>query len=442
MMDSICAKDFNQTILFTEMDLQEVFETRKNDARWNTSYPLKPEDWAKYRTSVPLSFADEHVLSFYIHIPFCRHLCAFCEYSRMLCPNEDLQHQYLTVVKEDIDNFIAAHPGITLNGFDIGGGTPTALSDDNFAYLMQIYSDAIRRLHLSKDFEPSIEGTFATVNETKARLIAEAGIKRMSFGIQSTCKNVLTQNHRPGVNIETLKQTMQMLYRAGINKINLDLMYGLKGQSIDTLKYDIQTIAALNPEQVTLYELRTNMTGEENHWDKEALFNGYSYLYQQLIFLGYKARFGQNTFSKDATDQGVSSYLRHRMIDGTAYKGFGLSAQSMSRDGVAYNIGKNSANLKSLINNTTYGEEYTYHLPPLELAAKYIAIAAYHGSFSLTHLSELLGVDATTYYHQQLSFCKANGLLTTAGDVVTCTPQGFKYYGAVFSLFHTYRKYY
>jgi oxygen-independent coproporphyrinogen-3 oxidase len=124
------------------------------------------------------------------------------------------------------------------------------------------------------------------------------------------------------------------------------------------------------------------------------------------------------------------------MIDGTPYKGFGLSAQSMSRDGVAYNIGKNSANLKSLINNKTYGEEYTYHLPPSELAAKYIAIAAYHGSFSLTHLSELLGVDATTYYHQQLLFCKANGLLTTAGDVVTCTPQGFKYYGAVFSLFY------
>jgi oxygen-independent coproporphyrinogen-3 oxidase len=213
-------------------------------------------------------------------------------------------------------------------------------------------------------------------------------------------------------------------------------MYGLKGQSIDTLQFDIQTIAALNPEQVTLYELRTNMTGEENHWDKDALFNGYSYLYQQLISLGYTARFGQNTFSKDEADRGVSSYLRHRMIDGTAYKGFGLSAQSMSREGVAYNIGKNSAAMKSLINNTTYGEEYTYHLQSSELAAKYIAIAAYHGSFSLTRLTELLGVDATSYYHQQLSFCQANDLLTITGDVVTCTPKGFKYYGAVFSLFY------
>jgi hypothetical protein len=92
--------------------------------------------------------------------------------------------------------------------------------------------------------------------------------------------------------------------------------------------------------------------------------------------------------------------------------------------------------MKSLINNTTYGEEYTYHLQSSELAAKYIAIAAYHGSFSLTRLTELLGVDATSYYHQQLSFCQANDLLTITGDVVTCTPKGFKYYGAVFSLFY------
>jgi oxygen-independent coproporphyrinogen-3 oxidase len=90
-----------------------------------------------------------------------------------------------------------------------------------------------------------------------------------------------------------------------------------------------------------------------------------------------------------------------------------------------------------LINNTTYGEEYTYHLPPLELASKYIAIAAYHGSFSLDRLSKLLGVDAEDYYQPQLLFCLEHDLLTIDGNSVTCTCKGFKYYGAVFSLFYT-----
>jgi oxygen-independent coproporphyrinogen-3 oxidase len=418
------------------MDLQEVFDKRKNEARWNTSYPLTPGDWARYRTDAPLSFADERTLSFYIHIPFCRHLCSFCEYSRMLCPDEALQHQYLSIVKNDIENFIDKHPDITLCGFDIGGGTPTVLSDNNFDFLMQIYKGAINRLHLSADFEPSIEGTFATINETKAKHIREVGIRRISFGIQSTCSNVLKKNHRPAVQIDHITQTMQMLHGCGIEKVNLDLMYGLKGQTMDTLEMDIQTIATLNPEQVTLYELRTNMTGEENHWNKDALFNGYSYLHQRLTSLGYKARFGQNTFSKDETDQGVSSYLRHRMIDGTAYKGFGLSAQSLSHEGIAYNVGKNTTALKQLIYRDSYSEEYTYHLPSSELASKYIAIAAYHGSFSLNRLSYLLGIDARTYYDRQLSFCLKHGLLAITGDVVSCTHIGFKHYGAVFSLFY------
>jgi oxygen-independent coproporphyrinogen-3 oxidase len=354
----------------------------------------------------------------------------------MLRPDEALQHQYLSVVKNDIHCFVEKHPGITLCGFDIGGGTPTALSDNNFGFLVQIYQDAISRLHLSADFEPSIEGTFDTINETKAKQMSGVGIRRISFGIQSTCSSVLRKNHRPAVRIDHLAQTMRMLHGYGIEKINLDLMYGLEGQTIDTLAMDIQTIATLNPEQVTLYELRTNMTGEENHWSKDALFNGYSYLYQQLTSLGYKAGFGQNTFSKDDTDQGVSSYLRHRMIDGASYKGFGLSAQSLSREGVAYNVGKNSVVLKSLIHKDAYDEEYTYHLPPSELASKYIAIAAYHGSFSLHCLSGLLGVDARIYYDRPLSYCLENGLLSIVGDIVSCTRKGFKHYGAVFSLFY------
>jgi oxygen-independent coproporphyrinogen-3 oxidase len=355
----------------------------------------------------------------------------------MLCPDEAMQRRYLTVLQNDIARFIATHPGITLNGFDIGGGTPTALSDDNFAYLMHIYKTVIGSVPTSKDFEPSIEGTFATINEQKAKLVGESGIRRMSFGIQSSSTNVLKHNHRPAEKVRSMAQKMQMLHEHGIDKINLDLMYGLREQTLDTLQYDIQTIALLNPEQVTLYELRTNTTGEETHWDKDSLYQGYEYLHQQLTSLGYKAGFGQNTFSKSNTDQGVSSYLRHRMIHGTPYKGFGLSAQSMSSEGVAYNIGKNSSWLRTMIDRESYDEEYTYRLPESELAAKYIAIAAYHGAFSLDRLSEILGTDAERYYSRQLKFCKDSGLVTVDGNIVRCTREGFRYYGALFSLFYS-----
>jgi oxygen-independent coproporphyrinogen-3 oxidase len=354
----------------------------------------------------------------------------------MLCPDEEAQHLYLTTVAHDIHRFIAQHKDIQLNGFDIGGGTPTALSENNFRHLMQIYRQTANRLCLSEDYEPSIEASFATITSAKAEMIHEAGINRVSLGLQSSCSNVLQENHRMSARMELLADKMNLLHQAGIRKINLDLMYGLRGQTLETLPFDIEAIRRLNPEQVTLYELRTNMTGELMEWDKETLYEGYTFLFRQLCALGYHAQFGQNTFTKNQDDQGVSSYLRHRMIDGTAYKGFGLSAQSMCSDGISYNMGKNVADIGKLISRTTYDEEYTYRLPATELASKYISIGAYHGSFSLTRLSEILGEDAKVRYAAQLSFGLSHGFIVIdEEDTVRCTREGFKYYGALFSLF-------
>jgi oxygen-independent coproporphyrinogen-3 oxidase len=357
----------------------------------------------------------------------------------MLCPDEETQSLYLATVEQDINRFVSQHKDVQLNGFDIGGGTPTALSEDNFRHLMRIYRQTVNQLCLSEDFEPSIEASFATITAAKAEMIRQAGINRVSLGLQSSCSSVLQQNHRMSARMELLADKMNLLHQAGIRKINLDLMYGLRGQTLETLPLDVESIKRLNPEQVTLYELRTNMTGESMKWNKETLYEGYAFLFSKLCALGYHAQFGQNTFTRKPDDQGVSSYLRHRMIDGTAYKGFGLSAQSMCSDGLSYNIGKNATEIGKLIPRATYDEEFTYRLPATELASKYIAIGAYHGSFSLTRLSEILGEDARIHYATQLSFCLSHGLIVIGeDDTVSCTREGFKYYGAIFSLFTRY----
>ena len=179
------------------------------------------------------------------------------------------------------------------------------------------------------------------------------------------------------------------------------------------------------------------MTHECTHMSKEELHDAYTLLYNGLTAIGFHAHFGQNTFSKNSCDMGVSSYLRSRMLEGVAYKGFGISAQSMSSQGVSYNTGKSSSAIRSLIANDSFPEEYTYVLPPQELAAKYIAIGAYSGSFSLHRLTEILGQDAVDYYKEQLDFCLTEGYLEILEGRVYVTPKGFRYYGALFSLFHS-----
>ena len=437
MMASIYDKDSTKTISYIrDMDIAEIFETRKNDPRWNTSYPLSPEDWARYRVTGRLSFKKDNRLSFYIHIPFCKQLCSFCEYTRMLCPKEDVQRDYLLALNHDIEHFKQCYTNFTLLGFDIGGGTPTSLSEDNFSLLMRIYKDTISGINLSAVYEPSIEGTFNTLSERKLEEMSMNGFHRLSLGVQSSCGSVLQQHHRGQSSEAVMSLWIKKAWDKGIRKVNLDFMYGLQGQNGLTIRQDLELIRCLKPQQVTLYELRTNMISNKASCSKSELYEQYSQYYDGLITLGYNARFGQNTFSFDTLDQGLSSYLRERMLNGAAYKGFGLSAQSMSSTGLSYNIGKLSLELHRFLNNTGYPEEYTYLLPPHELAAKYVAISAYNGSFSIQRLKEMGAYEESM--KETLDFLISQGHLYRGKDKrLYVSKKGFAHYGAVFSLLYS-----
>lgn len=417
------------------MTIAELYQSRKNDPCWNTSYPISPSDWATYRVQGPLSFENDRRLSFYIHIPFCKQLCSFCEYTRMPCPDDNVQRNYLFAIANDIKRFKQQYQDVTLLGFDIGGGTPTSLSEKNFSLLMQIYQTAISGLGLDDKYEPSIEGTFNTLSEYKLEAMVKSGFHRLSLGVQSSCNSVLHRHQRGSTKKAIMSSWLKKAWEKGIKKINLDFMYGLKGQNQSTIRQDIELISRLRPQQVTLYELRTNMISAEESFTKDELYDKYVQYYDGLIALGYYARFGQNTFSVDTTDEGVSSYLRERMLNGAAYKGFGLSAQSMSSLGIAYNVGKLAVTPQNELNKESYTELFTYLLPLNELASKYMAISAYNGSFSIARLRDY-GISERTL-NEIVGFCIDEGLLYKGErDRMFITPKGFKHYGALFSLFY------
>jgi len=277
--------------------IENIFKVRLQNPKLNTSYPLCPSDWEKYKVEGNLLFAKNEELSFYIHIPFCRNLCIFCEYTRMKCPSEGLQNHYLDVLESDIHKFITKHPDILLRGFDIGGGTPTCLSEANFDRLIKIYQKVVSSLQISQDFESSIEGSFQTLSEKKLQLISNAGINRISLGIQTSNRLVLSANHRSKTHSKVMYKWIQYAKSLGVQKINLDMMYGLKGQSFIDIESDIELISFLKPDQITIYELRTNMIAEDSFISKEELFLSYNSFYKGLTSLSYHARFGQNTFS-------------------------------------------------------------------------------------------------------------------------------------------------
>lgn len=414
--------------------IEKRWERRCSEPRFNTSYPLSPSHWSPYRRSYALPFAEQE-LAFYLHIPFCAKLCAFCEYTRMVTPPPAQQLSYLKTLANDMNGFMKEHECLTLCGFDIGGGTPTALGEHAFEELMQMFARAVSFNRTTDDFKPSIEATFRTLSEKKARLMSEAGFRRLSLGLQSSSETVLAQHNRSELSLPHLQEKIAMAHEAGLLTVNVDMMYGLRGQSEGGTEADLHQIALLKPDEVTLYELRTNMLQEEAGTTAEERFRTYARLHGGLLSLGYHAPFGQNTFSRIEGEMGCSSYLRRRMTEGCAYKGFGISAQSMSSAGVSYNMAKNAASLP--LRAESYEQGDTYLLPPQELMAKYIAIAGYCGRFSLRVASEKLGADAAAHLQEPLRFCRERGLAEQRGEWVHITRAGFRHYGAVFSLFHS-----
>lgn len=428
-------------------EIKRLLEQRKNNPLYNTSYPLSPDDWAKYSTSGLLPFDFSKPIAIYLHIPFCRQICSFCEYTKMCVPEKVKQRHYIASLMDDVERFFKQNSEMKLYGLDIGGGTPTSLDPEVFGDFMTWIGYIMNDNNIINGFEPSIEGSFETLvsddwGPYKSACIAKSGVKRLSLGVQSTSDKVLKPLSRNAISINDMSKAIDNWHFIGISKINVDLMYGLPGQTVDTIRKDVEVIRDLNPEQVTVYEFRTNQLKTSYKTNSDTCFEQYCELYNGLISLGYYGEFGRNTFSRDSTDYGLSSYLRHRMFDGWQYKGFGVSAQSMSKFGVSYNLGKNEVVSKMIDPDWFVKHKYSYEsaryykLSREEILSKFIAISGYSGGFSLSAAKELFGIDFSVRYQSTIDFLINENLATIKGERIQLTESGFHNYGAVLSLFY------
>lgn len=428
--------------------LEIVFQSRIKEDCYSTAYPWKKEDWAKYLRPGKMRFKGDGGLSFYIHIPFCINLCRFCEYTRCLVPSEEIQRNYLQIVENDIQKFLSEYPDITLEGFDIGGGTPTALSPGNFEYLMRIYKDVINHVDLAEDYEPSIEVSFKTITPETIRMIYDAGFRRISIGIQSLSFSRLQDSigwKYPEA--EEIINCVREIRKTGQIKINLDFMYGFRFQESRAFEnLDRVVMEELKPDQVTLYELRTNQLGDFWRCSYDHRQKCYDSWYDNLRDLGYIGRYGQNTFSLDLEDAGVSSYIRHRMFEGNDYKGFGISAQSMSDGNIEYNIGKNIVDIQSLIptgivpKDASFEAREHYELTIDEKFAKFVCISAYSGGFNWRIAKERFYPDFFERFGAIIDFLEdrkdINGVgeIEISGGRINVTRNGFAHYGPLLFL--------
>jgi putative oxygen-independent coproporphyrinogen III oxidase len=183
----------------------------------------------------------------YVHIPFCARICPYCAFYKDLLDRSQTW-RFCEAILRDLDQQCASF-AVSPETIYFGGGTPTALTTSQLEFLLGRFRE---RLDLSSLAEWTIEANPGSVSARKAALLRELGVTRVSLGIQSwddELLRVLGREH----NSQQAQQSLHILRAGGFSNINVDLMFGLPGQTIEQWKSTLEKTIALQPDHISAY---------------------------------------------------------------------------------------------------------------------------------------------------------------------------------------------
>lgn len=185
-------------------------------------------------------------VSLYIHIPFCKQKCLYCDFPSY-SGKENVMIDYAKALVKDIEDSVGQKEVSTIF---IGGGTPTYLSLEAW----RIISKAVDKINKSTNLEFTVECNPGTITDKELELFKSIGVNRLSIGLQAWQDNLLKKIGRIH-NIREFKDSFNLSRSLGFNNINVDLMFGLPDQTLDNWKETLSNIVKLNPEHISCYSL-------------------------------------------------------------------------------------------------------------------------------------------------------------------------------------------
>lgn len=258
-----------------------------------------------------------HKTSVYIHIPFCKNICAYCDFCKVLY-NKEWAVNYLKKLKEEIKE---RYMGEDIKTIYIGGGTPSCLSLKEIEYLLTL----TKLFRIAEIEEFTFECNIEDISEELLDLLAKFNVNRLSIGIESFDKENLMLMKRKVDYKETVKK-IELIRNKGFKNINLDLIYALPGEKLSVLKKDIKLLLNLNPEHISTYSLMI----EDNTFLSYKKINSipdetdalmYEYICKKIKKAGFK-HYEVSNFAKDGYES------KHNLVywNNEEYYGFGCGA--------------------------------------------------------------------------------------------------------------------
>ena len=204
--------------------------------------------------------------SIYIHIPFCKHRCAYCDFNTY-AGQEDSIPAYVKALINEIEFVGLRAEQMNIHTVFFGGGTPSLLSAPQFDSILRALRSAFT---FTADAEISIEANPGTISPEKLNAIRKSGINRISFGVQSANTEELRMLERIH-DFFTVIEAVSTARKAGFDNLNLDLIYGLPEQTLSTWQTTLRRIVDLHPEHISAYALTLEHGTPFGRWASKGL---------------------------------------------------------------------------------------------------------------------------------------------------------------------------
>lgn len=192
------------------------------------------------------------ILGIYVHIPFCLSKCAYCDFYSFVPSGEEIMERYVNALLLHMQNYRESAAEYTCDTVYIGGGTPTTLPTE---LLMKLVRGIKKNFNLTREPEFTIEANPATVTPDMLKKLRRAGVNRISFGLQTGNNlelKMLSRRH----NREDFERSYRMAREAGFDNISVDLMFGIPGQTMDSLMRNLRYASKLRVDHISLYDLK------------------------------------------------------------------------------------------------------------------------------------------------------------------------------------------
>ena len=293
-------------------------------------------------------------LGIYIHIPFCKQKCYYCDFVSF-SDKIELQEKYIETLIKELKSYNFEEYDVTT--IYIGGGTPSYISSGLIKKVLENIKSKIKNNKTKwEDIEITIEVNPGTVNKEKLEEYKNQGINRLSIGLQTTNDILLKKIGR----IHTYKDfldTYNLARNIGFANINVDLIIGLPEETISDVKKDLENIIKINPEHISVYSLIVeegtkieNLLNENKITlpDEECERRMYWYVKNTLELNGYN-HYEISNFAKE----NMESKHNINCWDQKEYIGLGISSHSYVEN-IRYG---NTSNLEKYIENNDFANE-------------------------------------------------------------------------------------